>query len=305
MKKMASAKVDEVPLSSSDYHEPDHMEKAASVIWTVPTFFVQEIEVVQETKSPCIEETKEKSTTEKSFLRHKSCFHNVVSFMEGSSITSVGVKVIGIKNMAEMTLNGTTDMFEISKLATGEVLDTQDIFPALERKTFAFHEPKQVLVGLLQLYDGHEVRSVTSNLQQKKFYKGWKFKYKPLNFQRKHDSRDVLQLILDDSTYQLKHKGRVKHLQPVSDSVLGRRIIEQMHQGHRQWFLKIGEVTVDWFHSSQLQQLLGFIDEQRSGRGLQVVSMLRGLGIGCEITVSSRKKHYKNWWFKYKRNTLR
>ena len=149
VKKMASATVDEVPLSSSDYHEPDRMEKAASVIWTVPTFFVQEKEVVQETKSPCIEETKEKSTTEKSFLRQKSCFHNVVSFMEGSSITSVGVKVIGIKNMAEMTLNGTTDMFEISKLATGELLDTQDIFPALERKTFAFHEPKQVLVGLV------------------------------------------------------------------------------------------------------------------------------------------------------------
>ncbi|KAG5393604.1 hypothetical protein IGI04_023567, partial [Brassica rapa subsp. trilocularis] len=139
----------------------------------------------------------------------------------------------------------------------------------------------QILGGLLQLYGDHEVGRVTSNLQQRKFYKGWKFKYKPLNLQRKHDSRDLLQLILGDSIYKLKHKGRMKHLQPVSDSVLDRRMIEQIHQGHLQCFL-----------------------EQRLRRGLKVVSMLRELGIGCAITVSLKKKQSKNWWLKYKLHTL-
>ncbi|KAF2579543.1 hypothetical protein F2Q68_00001174 [Brassica cretica] len=68
VKKMASATVDKVPLSSSDCHETeqqigssheisvaDCMEKAASVIRTVPSCFGQETEVVQETKSPTIE----------------------------------------------------------------------------------------------------------------------------------------------------------------------------------------------------------------------------------------------------------
>lgn len=156
----------------------------------------------------------------------------------------------------------------------------------------------------MQLYSDHEVGRVTSNLQQRKFYKGWKFKYKPLNLQRKHDSRDLLQLILGDSIYKLKHKGRMKHLQPVSDSVLDRRMIEQIHPGHLQCFLVIGEVTWDWFHSSQLQILFGFIEEQRLRRGLKVVSMLRELGIGCAITVSLKEKQSKNWWLKYKLHTL-
>ncbi|KAH0922655.1 hypothetical protein HID58_022673, partial [Brassica napus] len=197
------------------------------------------------------------------------------------------------------------NMTENLKPATADMV-TKNVLIALEQKLYAFQELKmghplysQALVvreKYPSLYSDHEVGRVTSNLQQRKFYKGWKFKYKPLNLQRKHDSRDLLQLILGDSIYKLKHKGRMKHLQPVSDSVLDRRMIEQIHPGHLQCFLVIGEVTWDWFHSSQLQILFGFIEEQRLRRGLKVVSMLRELGIGCAITVSLKEKQSKNWW---------
>ena len=80
----------------------------------------------------------------------------------------------------------------------------------------------QGLLSLLQLYCGHEIGRVTRKLQQRKFYKSWKFKYKSKFLQHleilsnrlegnmRHDSQSLIRLLMGETTFQIWHKWRFK-----------------------------------------------------------------------------------------------
>ncbi|KAH0898727.1 hypothetical protein HID58_048295, partial [Brassica napus] len=110
----------------------------------------------------------------------------------------------------------------------------------------------QGLLSLLQLYCGHEIGRVTRKLQQRKFYKSWKFKYKSnflqdleilsnrLEGNMRHDSQSLIRLLMGETTFQIWHKWRFK-----SEKLMGIKEIDGNQVWHR-WRYKKDQTLQVW-----------------------------------------------------------